>query len=68
MKKQKAGRSQDSFEAEPIEKMCSTKQTDLKLQEDDVSAMGQRDRPKDVNRGKCKQDNSSQQREEDTLQ
>ena len=68
MKKQKAGRSQDSFEAELIEKMCSTKQKDLKLQQDNVSAMGQRDRPKDINRGKCKQANSSQQWEEDTLQ
>lgn len=31
MKKQKAGRSQDSFEDEPIDKMCSAKQKDLKL-------------------------------------
>lgn len=31
MKKQKAGRSQDSFEDEPIEKMYSAKQKDLKL-------------------------------------
>lgn len=68
MKQQKAGRSQDSFEAEPIEKMCSTKQKDLKLQQGNVSAMGQTDRPKNINRGKCKQANSSQQWEEDTLQ
>lgn len=68
MKKQKAGRSQDSFEDEPIEKMCSTKQRDLKLHQYKVSAMGQTDRPRDMNRGKYKQANSSQQWEEDKLQ
>ena len=69
MKKQRLGNSQDNFEDEPIEKMCSTKYRDLKLHQDNVlSALGQSNRPEDINRGKCEQANSSHQWEEDKLQ
>lgn len=68
MKKQKAGRSQDSFEDEPIGKDVTHQTERFKVTLVQSVSHGQTDRPSDMNRGKHKQANSSQQWEEDKLQ